>query len=159
QQHRTSLFLYGEDSGVVCHSRAAWALWLLGYPAQALAHTHEAKMLAQQVAHPFSLGYVLSCAAVFHQYRRDVHDTQADATAAIDLATAQGFPYWIALSSILRGWALTQQGQTQEGIEQMHQGLRAHRATGAEISRPYFLALLADVHGTIGEPEAGLTVL
>src|SRR5215467_2306933 len=25
--------------------------------------------------------------------------------------------------------------------------------------RPYFLALLADVHGTLGEPEAGFTVL
>jgi predicted ATPase len=159
QQHRTSLFLYGEDSGVVCHSRAAWALWLLGYPDQAFAHNHEAVTLAQQSTHPYSLGYVLSCAAVFHQYRRDVYDTQAYATAAIDLATAQGFPYWIAYGSFLRGWALAHQGQPQEGIEQMHQGLRAHRATGAEISRPYFLTLFADVHGTIGEPEAGLTVL
>ena len=41
----------------------------------------------------------------------------------------------------------------------MHQGLRAQRATGAEISRPYFLTLLADVHGTIGESDSGLKVL
>jgi predicted ATPase len=41
----------------------------------------------------------------------------------------------------------------------MHQGLRAFRTTGAEIVRPYFLALLAEAHGTIGEPAAGLTVL
>ena len=59
----------------------------------------------------------------------------------------------------MRGWALVQQGQTQEGIEQMHQGLQAFRATGAELARPYFLALLAEAHGLIGEPEAGLTVL
>jgi predicted ATPase len=61
--------------------------------------------------------------------------------------------------SITRGWALAQQGQTREGIEQMQQGLIAHRATRAEISRPYFLALLAEAHGTLWEPEAGLTVL
>jgi predicted ATPase len=65
----------------------------------------------------------------------------------------------MAFSSILRGWALTHQGQVKEGIEQMHQGLRALHATGAEIQRPHFLALLAETHGTIGESEAGLTVL
>ena len=62
----------------------------------------------------------------------------------------------MAVGSLLRGWALAQQGQAQEGIEQIDQGLTACRATGAEIARPYFLALLAEAHGTIGEPEAGL---
>jgi len=37
--------------------------------------------------------------------------------------------------------------------------LRAWRATGGELMRPYFLALLAEAHGTLGAPEAGLTVL
>ena len=39
------------------------------------------------------------------------------------------------------------------------QGFRAHRSTGAEILRPYWLALLAEAHGTLGDLEAGLTVL
>src|SRR5262249_51537374 len=60
---------------------------------------------------------------------------------------------------ILRGWALTQQGQAQEGIAQINQGLTAYRATGAEASRSYLLALLAETHGILGEPEAGLTAL
>jgi predicted ATPase len=34
-----------------------------------------------------------------------------------------------------------------------------YRATGAEMFRPYWLALLAEAYGTLGEPEAGLTVL
>src|SRR5205823_12429437 len=55
--------------------------------------------------------------------------------------------------------ALAQEGQAKEGIEQLTQGLTAWRATGAKIHRSYFLTLLANVHGTIGEPEAGLTVL
>jgi len=33
------------------------------------------------------------------------------------------------------------------------------RATGAELLRPYWLALLAEAHGTMGQPAAGLTVL
>jgi len=65
----------------------------------------------------------------------------------------------MAIGSILRGWTLTHQGQAQAGIEQLHQDLIAYRATGAEVARPHFLALLAEAHGITGEPEAGLTVL
>src|SRR5262249_21218397 len=61
--------------------------------------------------------------------------------------------------AVLRGWALAQQGQTAEGIAQMHQGLTAFRATGAGLARSYFLALLAEAHGALGQAEAGLTVL
>src|SRR5215467_10074584 len=72
QQHRTSAFLYGEDAGVVCHILAAWTLWSLGYPEQGLARSQEAITLAQQSAHLFSLGFALSFAAGFHQFRRGV---------------------------------------------------------------------------------------
>src|SRR5262245_44986801 len=63
------------------------------------------------------------------------------------------------MDSILRGWTLMYQGQAQEGVEQITQGLRAYRATGAEITRPYCLALLAEAQGTMGQPEKGLAVL
>ena len=102
---------------------AAWALWYLGYPDQGLARNHEAVTLAQQIAHPYSLGYALSCAAMFHQFRREVRCTQERAEAAISLATEQGFPYWMAVGSMLHGWALAHQGQAQEGIEQIDAGL------------------------------------
>jgi predicted ATPase len=159
QQDRTSAFLYGEDTGVSCCSYAAWTLSFLGYPTQGRTQMDEALALAQQLAHPFSLTRVLSIAAMFYQSRREVHWTQKHAEAAISLATEKGFPLWRAVGSLLRGWALTLQGQEKEGIEQMHQGLIAHRATGAEISRPHYLMLLAEAHGTIGKPEAGLTAL
>jgi predicted ATPase len=101
----------------------------------------------------------LTFTAVFHQYRREVRAAQEDAEATIVLAKEQGFPQWVAQGAVLRGWALAQQGRAQEGIEQLHRGLIALRATGAEILRPYYLALLAEAHGTMGQPEAGLTVL
>jgi predicted ATPase len=43
--------------------------------------------------------------------------------------------------------------------EPIHEGTIAWRATGAELARPYWLALLAETHGIIGQPEAGLTAL
>src|SRR5262245_24764994 len=96
---------------------------------------------------------------MFHQYRREACGTQERAEAAISLAKAQGSAPWMAHGAILRGWALAHQGQAQEGIEQLQQGVRAYSATGAELFRPYWLALLAEAQGTIGEPETGLTVL
>jgi len=132
-------------------------LWYLGYPDQGLARSQQALTLAQQSAHPHSLGYALSIAATFHQHRREVRAVQECAEAAIRLCTEQGFPHVMVVASFQHGWVLAQQGQAQEGIEQMHQGLIALRGIGHESLRPYHLALLAEAYGTMGQPEAGLT--
>jgi predicted ATPase len=58
-----------------------------------------------------------------------------------------------------RGWALAEQGQGKEGIAQIRQGLTAYRATGAEMARPYFLALLAEAYGKVGQTDEGLSLL
>jgi predicted ATPase len=158
KHHRASAFLYGEDAGVTCRSYAAWTLWWLGYPDQGLAQSQQAVTLAQQIVHPFSLGYALFFAAMLHQFRREVHAVQEHAEATISLAQEQGFPYWRTQGAILRGWTLAHQGQGQAGIEQITQGLIAFRATGAELG-PYFLSLLAEAHRAIGQPETGLAVL
>jgi len=159
QQHRAAAFLYGDDAGVICHSFSASTLWYLGYPGQGLVRSQEAVILAQQIAHPFTLGFTLCWAAQYHQFRREVRFTQERAEATIILAEEQGFPFWRAFGSILRGWALVHQGQAQEGIEQIHQGMVDYHATGAELGQTHDLAILAEAHGTIGQPEAGLTVL
>ena len=75
------------------------------------------------------------------------------------LASEKGFPQFVALGMIMRGWALAVQGQGEEGITQLHQRLAAFRAAGAEISRSRDLALLAEAYGEMGQTEEGLTVL
>jgi predicted ATPase len=158
-QHRSSAFRYRDDAGVMCQTFAARALWLLGSPDQGLVRSHEAVTLAQQMAHPYSCSFALFGAIILHALRREVRAAQERAEAAIILAKEQGFPFWMASGTLMRGWALAQQGQTQEGITQINQGLTAFRATGAEVGRPYWLAQLAEAYGTMGQPEVGLTVL
>jgi predicted ATPase len=159
QQHRSHAFLYGYDSGVHGLSFGAWALWYLGYPDQALRRIHDALTLAQELSHPFSLAFALAFAAWLHQLRREGQATQEGAAAAMALSTDQGFPFWGAWGTILRGWALAEQGQSTEGIAQMRQGIAAWRATGAELQRPYYLALLAEAYGRAGQAAEGLRVL
>ena len=48
------------------------------------------------------------------------------------LSTEQGFPYFLASGTLMRGWALVEQGQVQEGIAQIRQGMAAFRAMGVE---------------------------
>ncbi len=140
-------------------SFAARALWYLGYLDQALKRNQEALALAQEFSHPFGLTVALYFAAVLHQLRQEGRLTQERAEAALALSTERGFAQFLAQGTILRGWALAVQGQGEEGIAEMRQGLVAFRATVAEIARPYMFALLAEAYRKVGQAEEGLTVL
>jgi adenylate cyclase len=159
QQHRAHALLYGHDSGASCLGFLARTLWMLGYPDQALQRSREALALAQQLAHPFSLAFVLRQTIALHQLRREVQEVLARAQMLLTLATEHGFAQMVATGMRDRGWALTMQGHVAEGIAQMRQGGAAHRATGVEVSRPYLLALLAEALRNAGETEEGLDVL
>ena len=123
---------------------AALTLWSLGYPDQALARAQDGLALATELAHPFSSAFALSFAAEVYQFRREGQDVSDHAAAAVTLSTEQGFAQWLAWGTIMRGWAMTTQGQGEEGLRQMRHGLTAWRASGAELLVPYFLSLLAE---------------
>jgi predicted ATPase len=132
---------------------------MLGYPDQALRRSRETLTLPQELSHAFSLAYALDFAARIHQLRREEQLTQAQAQALIALSREQGFTQRLATGTILWGWALTAQGQGEEGIAHMRQGLAAFRATGAELAQPYYLALLGEAYGALGQAGEGLKVL
>ena len=159
QQHRANASLLGFDLGVFCFSHTSHALWHLGYPAQALTKSQEALDLAQKLSHPMSQAVALDYAAILHQFHREEHVAREQAERAIAICTEQGFAYYLAWATIIQGWTLSGQGQIEEGITQMRQGLAALRATGAELRRPYYLELLAEAYGRAGQAEEGLHLL
>jgi predicted ATPase len=148
QQRRSHAFLYARDPGVVCLAYAAWALWLLGYPNQALQRSQEALTLAQELPHPQNLAFALFYAGVLHQSQREGWATQERVETVMTLARAQEFTLWVAGGTMLSGWASAEQGEGEEGVAQMRQGLAAWRATGAELGQPDYLALLAEALAT-----------
>jgi predicted ATPase len=134
-------------------------LWLLGYPAQALALLHDALALALELSHPFSLAYARCLAALGYQVRRDVPAVHEQAEAAVALATEHSFPLWAAVGTCARGWALAMQGQGAEGMAQVRQGIAAWQSTGVVLIVPYICTLLADICDHLGHPEDGLQAL
>jgi adenylate cyclase len=159
QQHPPHAFLYGQDPGMTCRLYAAAALWFLGYPDQAIVRSHEALTVAQEQAHPYRVATALGWMPMIRQYCRDIPAVHHWAQAAITLCTEHGFPLWLAWSTLLQGWALTQQDAGEEGIVQICRGVAACRATGTEVWRPYDLALLAEAQEKRGRAEEGLRTL
>jgi predicted ATPase len=124
-QRRAPVFRMGQDPGVACRAYAAATLWLLGYPEQALVRVHDGLTLAQELSHPFSLAFAQCWAGFVSQLRRDVPAVYEQAEACVALSTEQGFPQWAAMGTSLCGWALTMQGQGEERIVQVRQGIAA----------------------------------
>ena len=157
RQYRSPALRYGGyDPVMACLCWAAWALWHLGHPDQALQRIHEALTLAQELSSPPNLVATLSITNMVHTCRRDVQRVQQQAEAGITLATDHGFLYWRAIETMLRGWALTEQGHDGEGMTQLYQGLATYRTTGSAGAQPYFLALVAEACLKTGQAAEGL---
>ena len=159
QQHRAHALLYGQDPGMGCRGFAALVLWVLGYPDQALQRGEEGLSLAHELAHPFSLAFILGQMSQLHGLRREWPAVQEAAEALMALAREQGFAQSLAASLMNWGRTLAAQGRGEVGIPQLRQGLAAYLATGAELARPLYLAWLAEAYGVGGQPAEGLRVL
>jgi DNA-binding winged helix-turn-helix (wHTH) protein len=161
---RQMVFVTGEaglgKTTLVKVDSLAHVLWLLGYPEQARQRGHEALTLAQahEPLHSFTLAHVANLIAVVHHLRREARLAQERAEVARRLSSEHGFAGELGRGTILQGWALVVQGNG-EGFVQMRQGLAAYQATGAELWRPYYLALLAEAYGKGGQLAQGLRLL
>ena len=144
-------FLYGLDPGVAI---SISPLWHRGYPDQARRQSAATLALAHELSHPFSQGGPLFCGdapAVLPGCSNGAHTCYR----GLALCQTHGFAQFLAQAQVMHGWAVATQDQADAGLAQMHQGLIATRATGAEMPRPYFLGLLAETCAQHGQPEAG----
>jgi class 3 adenylate cyclase/predicted ATPase len=159
QHSRTLAFSRATDPGVVSLARAAWTLWWLGYPDQALVRSQEAIALAQRLAHPYSLVFALLYDATLHLWRRGSRSVQERTEATLALIQEHGFVQFRGGGMARLGWALVEQGSVKEGLAQIRQGLEAQRTCGVGLAQNECLALLADAYGKAGQANEGLRVL
>ncbi|MBE9521803.1 MAG: AAA family ATPase [Proteobacteria bacterium] len=160
QQHRSHVFIYGgHDPGVCCRTFDALAMWLLGFPEQALDRIKEAVNLAQDLSHPLSLASAITHAALLHLWRREAASAQERAEAVIALSSEQGFATFLRWARILLGWTLAAQGKEDEGMAHVRQGMSAYLSAGEIQYKPFYLGLFAEVYGRTGKADEGLTSL
>lgn len=159
QQYHSHARLYGQDPIMGCRTYAARALWVLGYPDQALHQSLEALALTQELSHPFSRAFAQLFAAWLHGFRREWQVVQEWTEKVMALAREHGFTQSLATGSIHWGCARAAQGRGEEGITQIRHGLAGYQATGDKLAQPSFLALLAEAYRIGGQPAEGLHVL
>ena len=159
RQRRSAIAFMGIDLGVFSLLHLANILWLLGYPDQALARSRAGLTLAQEINHPSSMGLVWFTDTILRQFLHEAQAVEQQAEALIALSNEQGFSALLAGALVRHGWALAEQGQAEDGIQQIHQGMAAAHAIGVELYRPYNLALLAEAYRKAGQVEEGLSAL
>ncbi|MGI9477797.1 MAG: AAA family ATPase, partial [Hyphomicrobiaceae bacterium] len=159
EQRSHAIFQVGQDPGVACRAYAGKTLWLMGYPEQSLVSMQGSLSLATQLDHHFSHAFALCIAAMGLQFRGDGQSVYERADAGVNLSTEHGFPHWLAFSKVMRGWAVANLGQTDEGLSQIGEGLSDWRSTGAGLFVPYYLSLKAEAYSDLEKIDAGLDAL
>ena len=155
QQHS----YFAESPDVSCRFFSAIVLWFLGYPDQALLRSREAITRAQQLNHPFSLSAAHHFAGWLHLLRREGQLTLEHADTAMAIAADQGFRFFIAYDTMLKGWAIAEKGRIKDGLSLLREGLVAFQATGTKVLVSQWMVVLAELYGILGQVEDALSTL
>lgn len=158
-QQRTLALTYVQEPTSTSLCFSARVLWLLGYHGQAADSLQEAVTLAQQVAHPFTLGFVYAFAAVHHINSGLIEAAQSYVHSVLEVAQQQTFPSWRLFGSIFQAACWAQMGRTQEAIANLKQGLTTLAGAGTLISHSQYLCWLAEAQLIDRRGDEGFTVL
>jgi class 3 adenylate cyclase/predicted ATPase len=160
ERHGSHAVIYGNDPATAARGCLAQVRWLLGQVDQALRCSEEnITILRSRDKHALSVAFDLVVAAFLRQYSGDPVATGSLADEALAWSEEHGIAFLGAMASILKGWALTREGQLEEGMARMRRGLGAQLATGAELCRPYWLCLTAEASHRTGDISEGLALL
>jgi tetratricopeptide (TPR) repeat protein len=160
--HAINTERFGQDPGVATLAFGAVALQLMGQEDEALQTSRRALDLARQSNQPSTLALALHFAAMLHQLRGDAAATEQWAQSSVELSSSEGFSFWLAGGTILRGWAWVarcagrgagEAVMAEAGVAEIRRGLEAWLATGSRTYQTYYLGLLADALLRLKRPQ------
>ncbi len=157
-RYRHLASVMGYDPKVATLSQSI-GLWALGYPDQALANVRRAVEWAKQIQHPFSQCYAQFFLAYVHLLRREVPAALEQAEKLISLSKQICNSFWFAQGLIVKGWAVAQVGQPEQGLQLLFQGFSIIRRTGSMFVLCSCAAWLCEACGLAGKAEEGLSML
>jgi class 3 adenylate cyclase/tetratricopeptide (TPR) repeat protein len=110
------------NPGVVALCSFAMVQQALGRTDDALRLSNEGLRLAHQLKQPITLAWALTFAAMIHTQRREPESVRALAEALIAFAEKHGLRERLAEGRSLRGWAMVELGQTEQGLAELEAG-------------------------------------
>jgi class 3 adenylate cyclase/predicted ATPase len=157
--HGSLIVTHGIEPGIVCLSYLGFLLWFLGCPDQARQYSERALSNAEGIGHPYTLAFALAFRAYLCQHLRDVEGTRDFAEKTLAISSEHGFLHWKHQATILRGWALVELGQIDDGLNQIRAGLEGYEAMESWLGCTWFKSLLANAYLKAGRTDAALRAL
>jgi len=131
---------------------------MLGYVDQARQRRNEA--LAAACRHsPYSLAFALAQTWVADwaiEGAQSAARVLAWADEVLDISGEQGYPLWMGMGEVMRGWSLGALGQEAEGVPLIRKGIATIRSTGCNLTLPFHLTVGAETFEMYGQPEEAL---
>ena len=159
ETHHSIASIAAYDMRAVALAYLSWDLFILGFPDQALSRSQQSLAWCRDLCHPHSLGFALGSAAVFGLLRAADRDALVALDHGIVLATEQKFPYWPAMSKVMRARVLVSKECASEALALARTGFAELTATGAVVNQTYFLGLLAQTCYEAGKTSEALDLL
>ncbi|WP_299488458.1 adenylate/guanylate cyclase domain-containing protein [Acaryochloris sp. IP29b_bin.137] len=134
------------SSAVCIQMFLAGSLWMLGYPEQLPKHVEAAMELAQNLHHLPNRAYALGASLHQYQLTRNLPLVEDKAEELLDISQAEGFLLWIPVAMLFHGWSIALQGRTQDGLQEMVEGLDLFKQTGTSVIFPQVMGMMAEVY-------------
>ena len=148
--HAELYLKYMMDFGVFGRFYLGLSSFAAGDPEAASACAHQAVDLAARLNQPHSRGFAMLANFIIGAFRRDPVIAGSWAEECTKFAGEQGFPEFVALAMIVRGWALAEDGDLETGLATLEQGYARWKATGFENWQSWFGVLRADLLLALG---------
>ena len=133
-----------ESHVVNCLCLTALSEWHFGDITSCKASMAEVASLTRDLNDSNTQAMALYLAALVGNLERDPVEVERVASDLVELSTIQSFAHWLALGTVLHGWAYCALGHITEGIAQTEDGIEEYRRTGSTIDLPHLLSLKAE---------------
>ena len=134
-------------------------LWHLGSADRGRAKIRESISLSERLKSPVTMAVSLLNASSFYMNLREPGAVREAAERLFTLASDQQLVQFVALGSAYRGWAMAEQGRTDEGIALIRAGLDSYLTLGTGASVPQFFIALSDAQVRAGRMEEALATI
>jgi tetratricopeptide (TPR) repeat protein len=148
---------------IIALSQIGVVLWHLGSADQGRARIREAISSAERLKSPLSMAFALALASVLYIDLREPGNVHEVAERLSTLASEQQLPDGVAYASVGRGWAMAEQGRTDEGIALIRAGIDSQVALGISGNRLedmlWSLKTLSEAQARAGQLEEALATI
>lgn len=146
-----------QDPLIMCLCYRAWYEWESGDSDLSISTVIDAVAIARRNGRAFSIALSLAFHAAIRLFRGEAADAVRYASESIAISEKSRYATWLAWALVLKGRARCQASHERAaGIEEIVEGLRLWRVSGAIITRPFMLAQLAEACALDNQHERAL---